>query len=149
LSSNDQKINNFSNLSFLSSNGLKLKLIDTSYNINMIVFWASWCAPCRKEIPTIKSIYKRYNDKRLKITNISIDTDTVAWRKTLRLENMPWEQLVTYNLNIDTIKEKFSFSSIPVIILTNYHGTEIYRFSNLTKVEEKKCIEIIDSYLTK
>ena len=63
----------------------------------LIDFWASWCGSCRKPIPAIKKMYKEYNPLGLEIVSVSIDRSESAWRRAVKDENMPWEQLIASN----------------------------------------------------
>ena len=56
----------------------------------MFDFWASWCRPCRKEIPNILAQYKLYADKGFQVVSISADTDKDAWLKAPEEEKPPW-----------------------------------------------------------
>lgn len=60
----------------------------------LIDFWASWCGPCRREIPNLKKIYEAYVDKGLEIISISIDKEDKAWQKALDEEQLPWPNLI-------------------------------------------------------
>lgn len=51
-------------------------------------FWASWCAPCVAEIPGIKKLYEQYHTKGFDVLSISIDQDSVAWRKAVAKEKI-------------------------------------------------------------
>ena len=62
----------------------------------LIIFWASWCGPCRKEIPFLKDFYNKKNSE-LEFISISIDDNKNDWAKVLNLERMPWKQLVVSN----------------------------------------------------
>ena len=81
----------------------------------LVDFWASWCRPCRKEIPNLKSLYARYKDKGLGIVSISIDTDRKAWLKALNEEQLPWPN------GIDTagIAKAYRVQFIPAIFLVD------------------------------
>ena len=69
---------------------LNVKEIVAGKKYILIDFWASWCAPCRKEIPNLKTAYAAYSEKGFEILSISIDKDEKAWQKALVQENMQW-----------------------------------------------------------
>ena len=59
-----------------------------------IDLWASWCAPCLKEIPFLKEFRESYKDKNIEIVSISLDEDKDAWRKAVENHNLvgnSWE----------------------------------------------------------
>ncbi len=60
----------------------------------MVVFWASWCGPCRQEIPSLKKLYSAFTNSDLRIVSVSIDEDRSRWLKAVDEENMPWQQLL-------------------------------------------------------
>lgn len=96
LANYNQKRLNIKNLAIplLEDNkGLKKEILDKSYKKHLIVFWASWCGPCRKEIPILKKMYAKYGND-IEFVSISTDTDKLAWQNALKQENMMWKQLI-------------------------------------------------------
>ena len=81
-------------------------------------FWASWCSPCRADIPHIKEVYEKYKDKGLNVLAISFDSNKAAWKSAVKKLKMPWEQLIELNgTNSDL--------GIPYGILLDSEGTII------------------------
>ncbi|SFD94562.1 TlpA disulfide reductase family protein [Flavobacterium phragmitis] len=96
----------------------------------LVDFWASWCGPCRKEIPNLKTAYAEYAGKGFEILSISIDKDEKAWQKALGQENMQWHNLldddkVSKTFNVKTIPATYLVDSKGVIIGDNLRGAEL------------------------
>ncbi len=81
--------------------------------MNLIVYWSWWCGPCRKEIPFLRELYKKYKDKGLTITSISIDPDKNKWFEALKVEKMEWEQLIVSPSSWSELLTYFEINSIP------------------------------------
>ncbi|HAH55556.1 MAG TPA: hypothetical protein DCM02_09845 [Flavobacterium sp.] len=77
----------------LDNSGKKVAILNPEYKKHLVVFWASWCGPCRQEIPALKEIYKKHN-KDIEFVSISTDTNNSSWQKAVVKENMPWKQLI-------------------------------------------------------
>lgn len=88
-----------------------------------IDFWASWCSPCRAEIPHIKDIYQKYKDKGLNVLTISFDTNLTSWRNALKKLDMPWSQLIEIKGMGSALSQAYQISGIPYGILIDAKGT--------------------------
>ena len=85
----------------------------------LVDFWASWCGPCRKEIPNIKKVYAEFKDKGLEVVGVSIDNSDKAWKKALEEEKLDYLQLGDPK-NITS--KLYNYNGIPFIILISPEG---------------------------
>lgn len=103
----------------LSDKGKKVTLADLRGKYVLLDFWASWCGPCRMEIPNLKRIWEKYHNKGLEIVSITLDVKDAAWRKALVEEQMPWLQLTAEGTDIS---KRYNIKGIPHILLLNSDG---------------------------
>lgn len=84
----------YADFSSVTAAGESVRLSEAIRNgrIMLLDFWASWCRPCRDEIPVLKKLYDTYHDAGLDIISVSLDTNADAWKKALEQERMPWPQ---------------------------------------------------------
>lgn len=95
--------------------------------ITILDFWASWCAPCRQEMPLILDIYKTYKDKGLGIVGISLDEDEDAWQKATEELNIPWPQMSDLKGWDNAAAQMFNITSIPHTIVIDQNGKILRR----------------------
>jgi len=107
-------------------------------DIHIIDFWASWCGPCITEIPHLKEMLNKYEDK-VSIVSISIDENKHSWLNALRKLNMPWTQLIVKSGEDKQLREKYYINGIPHIILLDRNGKIIQ--INLRGIHLDKYIE--------
>lgn len=97
-----------------------LKMLNPD-KLNLVEFWASWCGPCRGEIPHLRETYKRYS-KDLEIISISMDANKAEWLTALKEEKMPWQQyLLPGSFEAQTAKH-YAITGIPFALLTDGEG---------------------------
>ncbi len=104
-----------------NASGKKSEILDPKYKKHLVVFWASWCGPCRQEIPLLKTIYNR-KDSDLEFISISIDADKNAWKKALKEEQMNWRQFIINEKDqaYEKIQMRFRLNgAIPYTVLTD------------------------------
>ncbi|MEJ7821732.1 MAG: TlpA disulfide reductase family protein [Chitinophagaceae bacterium] len=137
----------YPNLSLVNSINQRSNIIDPTAKLNMLVFWASWCGPCRKEIPILKEIHNDYKGKGLNVVSISIDEDKVSWEKALRQEKMIWSQYLVDKEKIDLVKQQFNFSAIPLVVFTDKAGKEIKKFTGYDKEQKTNYEAVINKVI--
>ncbi|QJB32981.1 redoxin domain-containing protein [Chitinophaga oryzae] len=136
-------------LAATDTSGNKKNWIVPSSKLNLLVFWASWCGPCREEIPELKKIHARFSGKGIHMISISIDKNQADWMKAVRQEAMPWEQVKVDSTEINRVKAGFNFSAIPLTVVTDHTGKEIRRYSGFSGNTEKELLSLFDALLKK
>ena len=94
----------------------------SQHRITIIDFWASWCGPCRQEIPSVIELYKKYKDKGLGIVGVSLDNDKDAWLTAIKQLNMAWPQMSDQNDWGNSVAKLFNITSIPHTIVVDQQG---------------------------
>jgi cytochrome c biogenesis protein CcmG/thiol:disulfide interchange protein DsbE len=72
-----------SELNFLTIDGKEVKLSDYIGKVVLVNFWASWCPPCKEEMPILEKVYQKYNDKNFVILAVNMDTSEGALKEFL------------------------------------------------------------------
>ena len=121
----DKDNNYFKNSTLKAWNTGKPEVIvsDTT-KYNLVIFSASWCVPCIKEIPLLKKIYNDLSNK-LDMTYVSTDDSKTieAWRQLMRKENITWRSVVTANdIDNNNIKEKYYVHGVPYCLFIHPGG---------------------------
>jgi len=122
-------------------------LIDPKAKLNVLVFWASWCGPCIKEIPQLKQLQERFGKSGLRMTSVSIDTNKEAWQEAVLQHAMPWRQLLIDTDRIEELQQVFSFTTIPFLVMTDSEGKEVARFADYDEGNTKKYAEVVERFL--
>ena len=128
--------------------GKPFNIFDTSAKLNMIVIWASWCGPCREEIPQLKKLYELYKHRGLSITSISIDEDITAWKRALNSESMPWRQLIVPKEKTELFNTLYEVGSIPYVIFLDNKGKVITRSIGVDANTQEEYNTIIHKYIS-
>ena len=94
----------------------------------LICFWASWCGPCKKNIPFLREIANSYQPKGLELISISIDVEKERWKFALDKYPMSWPQTcdVPEYISNQKIGEQFNVNIIPQYFLIDMKGKIIY-----------------------
>lgn len=124
--------------SFPTPEGKKLSPSSFRGKILLIDFWASWCGPCRAEIPNLKEAYAKYKDQGVEFLSVSVDKGEKEWLPALKAEEMPWPQVLAPKAGSDLMVQ-YQFSGIPFIILIDREGHIVAK--NLRGAALSKAIE--------
>lgn len=107
-----------------------------SNELTIIDFWASWCGPCRAEMPSVVKLYESYHSKGLGIVGISLDEDKDSWQSAVKSLGMKWTQLSDLKGWQNAAARMFSVESIPHTIVVGKDGTILQRGLRGEQLEE-------------
>lgn len=119
--------------------GKKIALSSFRGKIVLVDFWASWCKPCRKEMPNVVKAYAKYKSKGFEIYGVSLDKDREAWREAIRTDGITWPQVSDLQFWDCVAAKAYNVQSIPYTVLLDREGKIIAK--GLRGPELEKAIE--------
>lgn len=109
--------------------GKQVKLADVvaKNKITMVDFWASWCGPCRMEMPNVVEAYKQFHDKGLEIVGVSLDESKKDWETAVKDMGMNWIQTSDLKGWECEAARLYGVRGIPACVLINQKGEIVGR----------------------
>ena len=139
----DQK--KYEDLSFLDADKKQVNLDDYRGKLVLLNFWASWCAPCKEEMPSLDSLQSNKNLNNLQIFPINVGQDNKKKAKDF-FEELDIKTLNIYFDTTITLAKKFQLRGIPTTILISKDGYEFARIIGSIDFESQKFIKWLSKY---
>ncbi len=127
---------------FTDLDGKVLKSSDFKGKLLYIDFWATWCGPCKQEIPYMEKLVEQFkDDDRVALISISIDTDVKAWEDMVKRDKPQWPQYIAKGSQQSAITTAWGINAIPRFVLVNPDGT--INLSNAFRPSDPKAADKI------
>ena len=141
---NDQP-KKYDSLTFLDAENNQLDLENYKGNLVLLNFWATWCAPCKKEMPSLDQLLIHESLNNLIIFPINIGQDSL--KKTSDFfEDLKIKNLKPYFDSPVTLAKKFGLRGIPTSILFSKDGLEVARIIGSINFEDERFIKWLSEY---
>ena len=141
----NKELKEYTNLTILDDQNNQLNLSDYKGNILLLNFWATWCAPCKEEMPSLDLLKSNKDLNNLKIFPVNVGQDNVKKAKKF-FDDMNIKNLNLYFDENINLTKKFALRGIPTTILLNKNGKEFARVIGSLDFNEKNFIEWLKLY---
>jgi peroxiredoxin len=112
----------FPEFSVKDLDGNDLSLSDFQGNVVLVDFWATWCAPCLAELPTLMAAYEKFHEDGFEIIGISLDEDRAALEAFLEKRKITWPQYFDSQAWGSELARKYGVEAIPTSYLLSKQG---------------------------
>ena len=135
----------YDSLTFLNAQKDQLNLDDYKGNLILLNFWATWCLPCKEEMPSLDLLHQNKDLDNLKIFPINVGQEnlekTSIFFKDLEIKNLK----IYYDSSI-TLAKKLGLRGIPTTVLLNENGFEFARIVGSIDFNNREFIEWLKKY---
>lgn len=117
-----------------SRSGENIRLSELRGNVVMVNFWASWCGPCRQEMPLLDDLYQKYRDYGFELLGVNVDEKQSDAERML--ERIPVSFPVLFDPN-STVSKEYGVDAMPSTLLIDRDGNARYLHRGYRAGEEK------------
>ena len=141
----NKDVKKYDSLTFLDDKNKRIDLSDFQGNLILLNFWATQCARCKEEMPSLDLLLENKDLNNLKIFPINVGQDKIE--KTSKFFNdLKIKNLKIYYDNPTTLAKTFGLRGLPTSILFNKNGEEFARIVGSINFEDKKFIKWLSNY---
>ena len=135
----------YDNVIFLDKNDKKINIKEFNGNLLLLNFWATWCAPCKEEMPSLDRLQVNQNLSNLKIFAINISQESKK-KVDIFFEDLNIKNFDPYFDAPTTLAKTFSLRGVPTSILIDKDGKEFARIMGSIDFNDKIFINWLKTY---
>jgi|TARA_B110001450_G_C17318845_1_gene358545 thiol-disulfide isomerase/thioredoxin len=140
-----KELKSYKNVIFKDINNKDINLENFTNNLVMLNFWATWCVPCREEMPSLDILQSNINLNNLKVLPINIGQEKIKksedFFKEFKIRNLN----IYFDPTVNLVK-KFALRGVPTTILINKDGKEFARIIGSIDFNDKKFINWLENF---
>ena len=141
----NKELKKYEDLTFFDSKKEQINLKDFKGKLILLNFWATWCAPCKEEMPSLDLLDKKASLDNLKIFPINVGQESeekaINFFNDLKIKNLD-----TFFDSPITLAKKFGLRGIPTTILLNKDGLEFARIVGSINFENEEFIRWLSNF---
>ena len=141
----NKELKTYDNIAFLDVNKKLIELKDYKGSLVLLNFWATWCAPCKEEMPSLDALKKNLNFDNIKIIPINIGKDSLKKAEKF-FESLNIKNLNIYFDNPSTLANDLSLRGLPTTILFNKENKEFARIIGSIDFVDKEFLKWLKTY---
>ena len=138
-------VKTYDNLIFLDKNDQKIDIKDFKEKLVLLNFWATWCEPCKEEMPSLDRLQNNPQFSNLKIFVINITQENLEKVNNF-LEELNIQNLEPYFDGPKTLAKKLSLRGVPTSVLFNTDGKEFARIIGSIDFDDLRFVEWLKKY---
>ncbi|MCK5666360.1 MAG: TlpA family protein disulfide reductase [Thiotrichaceae bacterium] len=123
-----------------SLSGKNLKLSEYAGNVVLLNFWASWCAPCRQEMPLLNDLYNKYEKLGFVILGVNVEEQTDKARSYIA--DRPVDFPILFD-DKNTVSKQYNVIAMPTTVMIDRNGNMRYLHQGYKPGDEKKYKKMI------
>ena len=141
----NKELKKYEDLTFFNSKKEQINLKDFKGKLILLNFWATWCAPCREEMPSLDKLSSEKNFNNLEVLPINVGSEKISKSKIF-FEEVGIKNLKIYH-DIDMkLPNKLLLRGLPTTLLINKKGEEFARILGSVDFEDKKLIKWLKNF---
>ena len=121
-------------------NGPNVRLEEYRGQVVLINFWASWCGPCRQEMPILDKLHQRYEDTGFAVLGVNVEVEMGPARKVVDKTNVSFPVLID---EAQTVSEMYQLEAMPSTVVVDRDGVVRYVHRGYKPGDEAKYVEVV------